>query len=642
TDASAEKPVQLLDNLPPLDPAHEKQLTKQRLLYTLAQKAFKAKQSEKFASLSNRLKDYPLYPYLEYQRLTSNLKALDSKTMVAFDKHFADNPLPQRLRQKWLSHLARSKRWNSFLTHFPQSSNSTVLNCQRLWALHKTGRTQQALFQVKDLWMVGKSQPKQCDQIFNAWIKSSQFDEKYAWQRFWLALERGKRSLARYLIRHIKTPTLKKSAQTALSLHRLPQRLAKTQLSPKQPGYDKTVHITLRRLIRKDAASAMKQWQKLSPTLTSSRDSQAKLKQQLGLYLLRSFNTNAGQWLDLLDRNFQDPELNSWRLRFYLSQQDWPSMQRLFTKLSAEELKKNSWGYWKARTLAQMGDNKSADKLFNQLAQKRSFYGFLSADRLSLNYQLNDNSQAVEKPMVDRLSTLSALSRARELSYHGQPINARREWWRAGLNLSKPEHHVAALIANRWGLHNLAIRSAISGGQWDNLELRFPTPYGNHISANAKRFSLEEPWIYAVSRQESAFAVDVRSHAGAVGLMQLMPATAKQTARKINVKYRGSFQLKKPEYNVRLGSAYLSQMHKRFNNNRIFATAAYNAGPHRVDLWLKQRGQLPLDAWVETIPFNETRNYVQNVLSFAVIYSDLMGKPMKFMRSNELALLNRP
>ncbi len=234
-----------------------------------------------------------------------------------------------------------------------------------------------------------------------------------------------------------------------------------------------------------------------------------------------------------------------------------------------------------------------------------------------------------------QLSTHPGLIRARELSIHNQLLDARREWWRAGQTFTKAQHHAAANLAQQWNLPNLSIRAAISAGQWNNLSLRFPTPHNNTIDENAKRYTIDKQWVYAVARQESAFAADVRSRAGAVGLMQLMPATAKQTARSINIKYRGSFQLKHPSYNVRLGSAYLAQMLKRFNNNRVHATAAYNAGPHRVKRWLKQRGQLPIDIWIETIPFDETRHYVQNVLSYAVIYSDILGKPLEFLAANE-------
>ena len=134
----------------------------------------------------------------------------------------------------------------------------------------------------------------------------------------------------------------------------------------------------------------------------------------------------------------------------------------------------------------------------------------------------------------------------------------------------------------------------------------------------------------------SALAQDAQSHAGARGLMQLMPATARQTARKNGIRYRGSRDLYEPEVNVSLGSRYYREMLERFDNNRILATAAYNAGPHRVQRWLEETGgQLPFDAWIETIPFRETRNYVQNVLAFSMVYAHHLENNARILSPQE-------
>lgn len=238
-----------------------------------------------------------------------------------------------------------------------------------------------------------------------------------------------------------------------------------------------------------------------------------------------------------------------------------------------------------------------------------------------------------------RMAQNPALLRARELFFHEQRTRARREWYNATSGFDDSQHYHAAVLAHRWGWHTQAIQSSIAARHWDDLQLRFPALYSEQIAAQAKNFDLENQLIFAVTRQESAFKADVRSPAGAVGLMQLMPATAKQTARSINRPYKGSYELRTPELNIELGSAYLSQMVKRYKGNRIYATAAYNAGPHRVKGWLEERGSLPIDMWIETIPFDETRHYVQNVLSYAVIYGDILGQKTEFLTDSESATL---
>jgi len=149
--------------------------------------------------------------------------------------------------------------------------------------------------------------------------------------------------------------------------------------------------------------------------------------------------------------------------------------------------------------------------------------------------------------------------------------------------------------------------------------------YKKEIDLAAHKTKMDANLIYAVARQESAFSEKARSSAGAMGLMQLMPSTAKQTARKAGVPYKRN-DLYSANTNVHLGSQYLNQLLQKYDGNRILATAAYNAGPHRVNKWLKDKGDINFDVWIETIPFKETRGYVQNVLAYSVIYAHRLGK----------------
>jgi len=176
---------------------------------------------------------------------------------------------------------------------------------------------------------------------------------------------------------------------------------------------------------------------------------------------------------------------------------------------------------------------------------------------------------------------------------------------------------------------------------WDDVEIRFPIKHLKTIEKNAKKRDLTAPLVLALVRQESAFNTTATSPAGAMGLMQLMPATAKQAARHHNIAYRERSQLYQPKTNIAIASAYYSDLLKRFKGNRILASAAYNAGPHRVDQWLKRSaGQLPFDVWMEIIPYNETRAYVRNILMYSVIYSRKMGTtPPMLLKDEKLRLL---
>jgi len=214
--------------------------------------------------------------------------------------------------------------------------------------------------------------------------------------------------------------------------------------------------------------------------------------------------------------------------------------------------------------------------------------------------------------------------RARELMRLGRGRDARREWRHLTLNMEPADLKAAAGLARQWEWHDQAIFTLARSGFWDDLELRFPVEHLELVEQYAERNGLGVPWVLAVMRQESAFAEDARSHAGATGLMQLMPATARGVARRLGRKRPSRSSLMQAEHNIPLGTAYLSEVYEQLDRHPVLATAAYNAGPHRVLRWLPRHTQ-EADIWVETIPFDETRNYVKRVMAYAVIYEKRLG-----------------
>jgi soluble lytic murein transglycosylase len=190
-------------------------------------------------------------------------------------------------------------------------------------------------------------------------------------------------------------------------------------------------------------------------------------------------------------------------------------------------------------------------------------------------------------------------------------------------------------VAQRRGWAYLGIQASIRAKAKDALALRFPTPNQSLFLRYAEDRNVDPGLLYALARQESALYSGAMSPVGAVGLMQLMPATAAHTAQKIGDPAPTIGQLVNPEINVRLGSAYIKSLLDQYSGNRILAAAAYNAGPGRVRKWLAQSDNMPADLWVENIPFKETRNYVQNVMVFNAIYQGRLNRPIVFMTDAE-------
>ena len=256
------------------------------------------------------------------------------------------------------------------------------------------------------------------------------------------------------------------------------------------------------------------------------------------------------------------------------------------------------------------------------MAQSRHYYGFLAASYLNkpVNFQnIPLVITAEEKALVTQSPEAK---RALEFFAIGRFHHARLEWnyWLSKLN--KRDKLVASKVATEMQWYDRAIFTLAKVGYLNDVNLRFPLGFETEIKHYAGNQKINPAWAFAITRRESSFMSDANSPAGAKGLMQIMPATAKQLARKkVSNQY-----LFKAKNNIKLGTKYLRNLLDRHHGNQVLATAAYNAGPHRVKSWLKDAKPLPADVWIETIPFKETREYVKSVLAYQQIYQDKVGQ----------------
>jgi soluble lytic murein transglycosylase len=288
--------------------------------------------------------------------------------------------------------------------------------------------------------------------------------------------------------------------------------------------------------------------------------------------------------------------------------------------MTAEERSAEEWRYWRGIALQRSERSLEAEAILGDLATERSYYGFLAADEMGQPYAFDSNAFVADDRRIAELALRPELVRARELFLVGLESRGRSEWGEVLRDFGAEDRIQAAILAHRWGWHSQAIAAAASVSEYDDLALRYPLPYPDTFREFAEDARISPTWAYGVARSESLFMRDVRSGAGAVGLMQLMPATGKKVAREIHLPYLGLDTLTDPHSNIRLGTTYLGQMADRYGGNRVLATAAYNAGPHRVDAWLPESGSIDARAWIENIPFNETRRYVRRVLAADTIF----------------------
>jgi len=604
-----------------------------------ARDTLRKRQMVNYRKHRDRLHGYPLAAYLDYYELSRRLHRLPHQDVDHFLSTHANSYLSRRLRQRWLFTLAKRERWQDYLRYYSTTFSSTELACHQLNARIHTGDLT-ALAEVEPLWNVKNSQPDECTPVFNQWIAQGKLTGDVAWQRFYKAINASNTSLAMYIKKHLGTAD-QHYAALILNLRSYPHHIRKRgDYSEQSKKMQQVISYGISRYARKDVLSALNQWHKYDAQQlfddTLRQDSQQKLLSQL---IRRRQHQAAENWLKQMS-DVSSEQLVEALIRDAMRQQAWGEVHAGINRLSEDAQQSSRWLYWRARSQQTLKLNDptwpTPTQVFTQLALERGYYSFLAADRLKSQYNLGDNPVIPRPERVLEIAQQPAALRARELLAVGEINPARREWLSVTKTLDEEGHLAAAKLTHQWGWHRKTIQSLAAVKQWDDLQMRFPLAYNQQVLKVAQQLRVSPPLLFAIARQESAFAADAKSPAGALGLMQLMPSTARYTAKKAGVRYR-KHDLLTPEKNITLGSHYINELLTQFDGNRILASAAYNAGPSRVKKWLSSTDkQLEHDIWVEIIPFKETRKYVQNILSYSVIYGYRMGRELPLLTQKEL------
>lgn len=621
--------------------------TAQRALYlqALELQSQSQIQTPEYQSLLAQLNGYPLLPYLEYATISPHIDELaapgtDHPQIDEFLTLNAGTYLGQRLEREWVLTLAEHARWSDVVDHHSKANTTTELTCHALRARLETGDTS-ALQEVAPLWNVATSQPNVCDPVFETWIAAGYPTPDIAWQRFEKTLKADQDSLANYIARQMPARE-QELARLYLRVDSEPQTLhdlPSFQVPTDTPEMKAVLLHGLRQLAQNDATQAMTLLKRDNFDQTLGTAERVELERFIIMRLLTQGHVTAAEIVLQANPLLISEALGGWILRAALKQQDWARIEAWLDRLPADLGTSERWQYWRARMLVEKDTPESraeAGELYATLAGLRSFYGFMAADFLGRDYEMVDKPVDFDPAQLDTLADIPAIQRAHELYLIGEEASARAEWQHATAGMPQEQIIASGKLADSWGWHRNGIQAMIQVSYWDDLQLRFPLAYSVLVAEAADKNDLTPHLVFAIARQESAFMQDARSSAGALGLMQLMPATAQQTAKGVGMQITNQ-DLFRPEVNLQLGSRYLSQLMEQFDNNRILAAAAYNAGPNRVKRWLEETGEtpVPLDIWIETIPFAETRGYVQNVLAYSVIYGYRMGRAIELLTEDE-------
>lgn len=589
----------------------------QRAWFYEAREAFNAGDMEHYSEVRSHLNNYPLTPYLELWEAAKGLEKGHDRMVGKALERYAYIPEAIDLKIAWIRNLADRGQWPQIAAAIEKSPPvADRLPEIAMLALWYTGQSEEALRQYGERWASGEKLSKMTFQLQQNWLRAGHPDRNELWQRINHFVRRGNWQEVQSL-----QPLLSYQDRACLKRWRAMQQeplQTLTHWRKSDGGYIAAAMILndgLQRLSSKDPVAAWDQLHRLEPLFDPGRFN--LMQRSIALQGARQHRQDSAAWLDSLPATMQTDTTRAWEVRVHLIHGEWFKALKGIKALPDDEQTTSRWSYWRARSLEALGMTEEATALYEKTARGRGYYSFMSAEHLNKPYDLGSSRLTVSKLEMIKLERVAAMQRAHEWWRLGEAGLALREWSMAMGNASKARWKAAAELASEWQWHDRVIQAAYMSGEIDALERRFPVAYRKVVAEMSDESGLPSSLIWSIIRQESAFNAQAISRSGARGLMQLMPATAKEVATRNDIESPDLFD---PEDNIKLGALYLSRLVERFGNNRALAAAAYNAGPHRVAKWLEQQPFAQADVWIESIPFDETRRYVQQVLAFTVVY----------------------
>lgn len=590
---------------------------------------------EQQAKDSEAIRNYPLYPYLQAVRIkraladsTNALGEADRRAETFVSEH-AREPVGRDVRNAWLSSLAVRLQWPKFLEHYRDESASDTLRCHSFTARIAQGQTQDLALDVARQWLTPSSLPD-CEPAFT-WLRNEKaLTPELIEQRARRALGNNNANFAKQIALQLpperSAPLLRWAA-----LIETPQKQIDALIAA--PGIEiepKALLAGWTRLARLDRDGALRRYDSFvrARRLTEETASPYALSLALALSWDRRSTEALTYFKRVLPKDF-DESAREWHTRAALWAGDWGLVSNIIASMPDEQRTVARWRYWSARAAEQNGDAKVARQLYESVLIDDNFYSVMSAARLDRPLAPHPEQVVLDQVQVKRMEQLPPMIRARELLMSDMRPHAGSEWNFALEQLSPEERTQAIHLAARWGWYDQAIATATQQRVFNDYELLYPQPYDAEVLSAAKLTGLAPQLIYSVMRQESLYRRDAISSAGARGLLQMLPETARRTARKWSRPRPAASDLFNPVINVPLGAANLRSLLDRFGGQTLVALAGYNAGPNAAARWLPGESLDP-DIWVENIPYNETRNYVQRILWHNVVFSWLEhGKPQK-------------
>lgn len=524
-------------------------------------------------------------------------------------------PLTQKLREKWLFHLARRQDWTLFNLYYRPTDDEGLL-CYAQMARYQLGQQSEAIQSTLPLWLSPTAHSSlPCRHLFALLQHDHALSPQHIEQRIAQALGDNHIAAAQELLVHLGASYV----QTATMLKRISRN--PRDILHLQPGpLSGALYLYgLNLMLKRNLNTAITLWQHPHSTKLLQPEQAQQFLAHLALYKAMRHEPDAEEWFAKVQPIYCNAQLRDWEIRYALMQKNWKKIAQITATVTLEQ-NEPFLLYWRARALDHLDQPSKAQAIYQTLALKRSYYGFLASISLRQAYHFefepthhDPSVLAIYKPITDQIAEYH---RSNQSYLAAHTLNE--------FSLELPKSHKSALVywvAHHLRWHGKAIYLSTQDEILKNqLVLRFPLTYQEQIQKLANQYQVSPALIYATVRQESTFMENIKSEAGAYGLMQILPSTAKHIARHAKIPYSEPKDLFYPEKNLHIGVAYLHTLHQQFKAHPVLMMAAYNAGPKQVRRWVNDHSPRDIDIWIETLPWQETRDYLKNVISFYAVY----------------------
>ncbi|MDO8932797.1 MAG: transglycosylase SLT domain-containing protein [Rhodocyclaceae bacterium] len=600
-----------------------------------AREAYRNGERVRLAKNLDALRGNELQPWVEYWQLRLKIEDKQTEAVPDFLTRHSGTYLAEKLRGDWLRLLGKQHEWDVFQQEYPRLTQpDQEVTCYALQArLARQDGT--ALDEARPLWFSLIDMPESCMPLMEQLVAERRLDADDVWERLRRLLEAKKLQPARFFARYLpqgQEPDAKTLDtivdKPARYLARLPANFAATKLGREMALF------ALARMARSDPAAAAAQWQPLEDRFSAAERTYAW--GQIAWQAALRHQPEALSWYECAAAASPATALSeeqlAWKARAALRIHDWASVRKTIEQMPTQLAGDPAWVYWLARALAAHDKPQEARALYLKISGQPNFYGNLADEELGRSFSLPLKALPPTIEEVAQAAANPGLRRALALMRLDLRIEGVREWNWTVRGMDDRQLLAAADFARRQDVFDRAISTADRTLAQHDYGLRYLAPFREYVDPKSRDLALDRGWVYGLMRQESRFVMNANSSVGAKGLMQLMPATAKWVAKKINLQNFKPARVVEMDTNVTLGTHYLKMVLDSLDNHPVLASAAYNAGPGRARRW---RADRPLEGaiYAETIPFSETRDYVKKVMCNAIYYSALFEDKPQSLKS---------